>query len=68
MSDADFFQLYSSLPQELQKEVKEFMEYLLKKKKKESNNKPKRKAGIAEGKIRIKEDFDDPLPEFQEYT
>lgn len=68
MSDAEFFQLYSSLPLELQKEVKEYIEYLITKKKKKSSNKPKRKAGIAKGKIRIKEGFDDPLPDFQEYT
>lgn len=48
--------------------MKEYIEYLIKKKKKQPSNKPKRKAGIAKGKIRIKEGFDDPLPDFQEYT
>ncbi len=30
-------------------------------------SKPKRKIGSAKGKIVLKEDFDDPLPEFEEY-
>ncbi len=30
-------------------------------------NKPKRKIGSAKGKIKIGENFDKPLPEFEEY-
>lgn len=62
-------QLYtqiSSLPSELQKKVAEYVAFL-----KYQSVKPPQKntrvAGLAKGMIAMKENFDDPLEDFQAY-
>lgn len=59
-----------NLPSDLKKEVEDFIEFLLEKKKKaEETNTSKRKriAGTMKGLITISPDFDEPLEDFKEY-
>jgi flagellar biosynthesis regulator FlaF len=56
----------NSLPKELRAEVADFVEFL----KKKSRTKTKLKSrefGFAKGKIKLSEDFDEPLDEFKNY-
>ena len=56
----------NSLPKSLRKEVADFIEYL--KQKNTVNDKPKkREFGFAKGKIKLTNDFDEPLEEFKDY-
>jgi len=54
------------LPDELKDEADDFLEFLKTKmeKNKESNVK---KAGLAKGLIEMKQDFDEPLNDFEDY-
>lgn len=62
---------YEKLPSELQKEVNDFIRFLIHKNNLtvESNKKVKSRGGfgILKGKISISDDFDEPLGEFKEY-
>lgn len=63
-------QLYfkiTSLPNDLKSEVIDFIDFLMKKRKKEVEKK-KPKFGCAKGEIFISPDFDEPLDDFKEYT
>ena len=68
MSTADFFLKVNSLPADMRKELMDFLESLLRRKKpgKES---PKRGGvpGLAKGRIVIADDFDAPLDDFKPY-
>ena len=58
----------NSLPKELRAEVANFVEFL--KKKSKTNTQPKlkvREFGFAKGKIILSPDFDEPLDEFENY-
>ncbi len=57
---------FNSLPSNLKKEVKDFIEFLSHKNKKKKKRK-KRKFGILKGKIKMLPDFDKPLDDFKEY-
>lgn len=62
-------QLYTKinfLPQELKSEVNDFVDFLLRKSKKEKKNKQP-KFGCAKGEIYISSDFDEPLEDFKDY-
>jgi Protein of unknown function (DUF2281) len=62
-------QKVSSLPNEKQTEVLDFVEFLEQKEQAASNvklNQP-RQFGSAKGMIRIAKDFDEPLEDFEEY-
>jgi hypothetical protein len=64
MSEAEVFSKYQALPEDLKKQVVQFMDSLL------DATSPKRKkpvAGLAKGKIIIKEGFNDPIEDFKEY-
>ena len=54
------------LPDELIKEVDHFIDFLIKKSGKHTN-KVKREPGFLAGKIKIKDNFDEPLKDFEEY-
>ena len=54
------------LPNDLQKEVNSFVEYLISKNKTQIK-KGKAKFGCAKGKIKISDDFDEPLADFKKY-
>ncbi len=54
------------LPKELQKEVADFVK-TIKLKAKNSNQLKQRQFGFAKGKVKISQDFDTPLVEFENY-
>lgn len=70
MNDALFNSKYSSLPDELKKEVNDFIDFLLSKNKKTKKSQKKKegpKYGFAKGMIKMSKDFDEPLDDFKDY-
>lgn len=67
MSTADLFVKIQSLPEDLQKQVQDFVEFLLQRKKIAPKAGKKRVAGLMKGQIHIADDFDAPLDDFKEY-
>lgn len=73
MQDSYIFNEYQLLPKDLQQQVSDYIEFLMKKhktsKKEDFNNKKKKKSnfGSAKGLIIMSEDFDDPIEEFKPY-
>jgi hypothetical protein len=65
MTDAQLYRELSSLPDSLKKEVADFIAFL--KQKSQTKQKKVRTLGLAKGKIVIKDNFDDPIPGFEEY-
>ncbi|MCB9339752.1 MAG: DUF2281 domain-containing protein [Lewinellaceae bacterium] len=55
------------LPENLKKEVLDFIGYLVMKYSKEQQKKPTPKFGSARGKYILAADFDEPLEDFKEY-
>ncbi len=66
MSDTMLYTKIKSLPENLQSEASDFIDFLLKKNQKKKNG-IKRKAGFLKGKIKMSADFDEPLEDFKEY-
>jgi hypothetical protein len=66
MSDLELYIKLTSLPENLKKEIGDFADFLTSKLKREGAPAP-RKAGLAKGLIKMKDDFDDPLEDFAEY-
>ncbi len=68
MSTADFFLKVNSLPADMRKELMDFLESLLRRKK-PGQEPPKRGGvpGLAKGRIVIADDFDAPLDDFKPY-
>ena len=66
MKSISLYTKISSLPENLKREVDDFVDFLLKKKKniKKAGN---RKAGFLKGKIQISPDFEKPLDDFNNY-
>ncbi len=68
MSSADLFIKINSLPAEMRKEVEAFLERLIKRSKSEGPDKRKGGVpGLAQGRIVISDDFDEPLEDFKPY-
>ncbi|MCB0758458.1 MAG: DUF2281 domain-containing protein [Flavobacteriales bacterium] len=67
MSNADLFVKIESLPSELKKEVEEFIEAILKRRRIRSPKKKVLPFGKYKGMIKMSEDFDAPLDDFKEY-
>jgi hypothetical protein len=67
MTDIDIYLKLATLPEEMKKEVGEFVDSLSAKNLTKSKLKSERKAGMAKGLIHMKEDFDEPLDDFKEY-
>lgn len=66
MSSMDLYIKLTTLPADLRKEVADFLDSLLNRKKPE----PSKKGGIpglAKGRIVIADDFDEPLDDFKPY-
>jgi hypothetical protein len=59
---------YQQLPDSYKQEVEDFIDFLLKKSQKEVSHKSRGGLGIAKGKYNLSEDFDEKLPEFDEYS
>jgi hypothetical protein len=68
MSTIQLIQQIEALPEDLRKEVNDFVEFLITKSKKQNNSKKAiRQAGLAKGMIEMKPDFDKPLEDFKDY-
>jgi hypothetical protein len=66
MNDLELYTKLMGLPDELKKEVNDFVEFL-KTKVSQKEVPKKRIAGLAKGLIEMSEDFDEPLEDFIEY-
>lgn len=64
MSELEIAKKISMLPDELKKEADDFVNFLLAK---EDNKSEKRTPGLAKGLIKMKDDFNKPLEDFNEY-
>jgi len=67
MSDIEIYIKLATLPDEMKKEVDDFVDFLKSKTTAKKKMNGPRKAGLAKGLIRMKEDFDEPLDDFKEY-
>jgi hypothetical protein len=68
MENLNLYTQIESLPEELKNEVKDFVAFLVEKKKKITREgKKERQLGLAKGLISMKPGFDDPLDDFKEY-
>ncbi|HRN36930.1 MAG: DUF2281 domain-containing protein [Flavobacteriales bacterium] len=67
MSSADLLIKINSLPEDVRKQVSDFIEFLLARKPQQEPAKKKRVAGLMKGEIHIADDFDAPLDDFKEY-
>ena len=66
MESLQLYKKISSLPGDLKKEVNDFVDFLLSKKKSQIRKKQP-KFGSAKGQIYISPDFDEPLDDFKDY-
>ncbi len=66
MNDIELYSKLASLSGDLKKEADEFLDFLKSKMKSEQHSQSK-KAGLAKGLIKMKDDFDEPLDDFDEY-
>lgn len=66
MDNVSLYNKINSLPENLKKEVQDFVEFLQTKTKKDSRKKP-HAFGSLKGKIKISEDFDAPIDDFRDY-
>jgi hypothetical protein len=69
MSTANFTLIdkLNSLPEDLKKEVEDFIDFLKFKDEKPKPPKQQIVLGLAKGMITMKDDFDEPLEDFKEY-
>lgn len=71
MSSADLFVKIDSLPEDLRRQVTDFIEFLLHRKQADhtvpNGGRPTPVPGLAKGKVVIPDDFDAPLDDFKEY-
>ncbi len=67
MTDVDIYTKLATLSDDMKKEVDGFVDFLKSKIQVEKKAKTQRKAGLAKGLIKMKEDFDEPLDDFKEY-
>ena len=65
MTYINLYTKLSSLPSNLKKEVDDFIDFLLSKRK--EKGKSKRTAGLAKGLIKMKSNFDEPVSDFKDY-
>ncbi|PSL46047.1 uncharacterized protein DUF2281 [Chitinophaga niastensis] len=66
MTDIQLYTQISSLPADLKKEVKDFVEFL-KQKSRSKKNLKERKFGYAKGFFKVSADFDAPIDDFKDY-
>lgn len=67
MSSADLFVKLNSLPEDLRKQVLDYIEFLLARKQRPEPPKEKRVSGLMKGQIHMADDFDAPMDDFKEY-
>ena len=66
MEHVQLYNKINGLPTDLKSEVNDFVDFLLRKRKKEIKKK-KPKFGCAKGQIYMSPDFDEPLEDFKDY-
>jgi hypothetical protein len=66
MNDIKLYSKLASLPEELKKEADDFVDFLKTKIDKKKQSQP-RKPGLAKGLIKMNDDFDEPLDDFEDY-
>ncbi len=66
MDNLSLYSKINSLPENLKKEVQDFVEFLQTKTKKDARKNP-RAFGSFKGKIQMTEDFDAPIEDFKDY-
>lgn len=67
MTDIDIYIKLTTLPDEMKKEVDDFVDFLKSKSISKGKVKKKRKSGLAKGLIHMQEGFDEPLEDFKDY-
>lgn len=67
MKSTELYEKLNTLPEHLQKEVEDFVDFLKSKNDQKISHPQERKAGLAKGLIHMKEDFNEPLEDFKEY-
>lgn len=69
METATIFTRFNALPDNLKKQVADFIEFLSEKKQKDSGHKTSKSPtfGSAKGMFEMAPDFDEPLEDFKEY-
>ncbi len=67
MATQDLFVKINSLPEDLRKELEDYVDKLLARLRKGAQQKIERPLGMFKGKIRMSDDFDEPLEDFKEY-
>ena len=67
MNNVSLYTQIDSLPEKLKDEVRDFVEFLIKKSGKDNKKKKTREFGVLKGKIHMSPDFDEPLEDFKEY-
>ena len=69
MTDIQLYKDIESLPEDLKNQLSDFVAFLKQKAKYSKKEKPKeRKAGSLKGKIKMSDDFDEPLEGFKDYV
>ena len=68
MTDIQLHTKLSSLPESLKAEVEDFINFLQYKPKKKHKKNIKRVPGKAKGLIKMKDNFDEPIEGFNEYS
>ena len=68
MTDFQLLNKISSLPDNLKKEVEDFIDFLNTKASTTTPKKKERTLGLMKGVITIKDNFDDPIEGFEDYT
>ena len=66
MTDIQFYTKISTLPLPIQKEIVDYMEFLIQKHK-QQGTKIHPKAGCMQGVFKMSPDFNEPLDDFKEY-
>ena len=67
MSTADLLVKIDGLPEDLRKQVVDFIEFLLARKKSSQGPGAKRPIGLMKGQIHMADDFDEPLEDMRPY-
>lgn len=67
MTEIDIYIKLTTLPDDMKKEVDDFVDFLKSKKRIKGDVPIQRKAGLAKGLIKMKENFDEPVSDFKEY-
>ena len=67
MTDIDIYIQLATLPDDMKKEVADFVDFLKSKTIVTKKASKQRKAGLAKGLIQMREDFNEPLDDFKEY-